>query len=130
MTQLLPNIPDHSIIVLDNASYHNGVLEKVPTKSSLKREMQEWLDKHGIRYDSSDLKVDLFSKIVAAQPKTIYLTDKEAEDKGHEVVHSLVAHCELNLIDLAWAQVKEFIPALHYGRGREINTRSHLYRHT
>ena len=33
-TQLLPNIPQKSIIVVDNASYHNGVVEKIPTKSS------------------------------------------------------------------------------------------------
>ena len=31
-TQLLPNVPVHSAIVLDNASYHNGVTEKLPTK--------------------------------------------------------------------------------------------------
>ena len=35
-TQLLPHIPKHSIIVVDNASYHNGVVEIVPTKSSRK----------------------------------------------------------------------------------------------
>ena len=64
-TQLLPNIPDHSIIILDNVSYHNGVVEKIPTKSLRKFEMQEWLDKHGIEYDSSDLRAD---KIVATQP--------------------------------------------------------------
>ena len=62
--QLLPNIPDHSIIVLDNASYHNGVVEKIPTKSSLncKREMQEWLEKECLiqfgEEDSDDSEID------------------------------------------------------------------------
>ena len=34
-TQLLPNIPVHSAIALDNTSYHK-VTEKVPTKPSTK----------------------------------------------------------------------------------------------
>ena len=105
----MPNIPDHSIIVVDNASYHNGVVEKIPTMSSRKADMQAWLERHGISYDSSDLKADLLSKIIATQPKTIYLTDVEAEAKGHEVIRLPVAHCELNPIELAWAHVKEHV---------------------
>ena len=27
--QLIPNIPPHSLIILDNAKYHNGVIEKI-----------------------------------------------------------------------------------------------------
>ena len=108
-TQLLPHIPKHSIIVVDNASYHNSVVERVPTKSSRKADMQAWLENHGISYDSKDLTADLLAKIVAAQPKTVYLTDKAAESEGHEVVRLPVAHCELNPIELAWAHVKEYV---------------------
>ena len=71
--------------------------------------MQAWLENHGISYDSKDLKADLLAKIVAAQPKTVYLTDKAAESEGHEVVCLPVAHCELNIIKLAWAHVKEYV---------------------
>ena len=106
-TQLLPNIPSNSIIIIDNASYHNEVVEKIPTQASRKSEIQAWLDNHNISYDSSDLKVDLLAKVSAAQPKPVYLTDVEA--KGHEVVRLPVAHCELNPIELAWAHVKEYV---------------------
>ena len=41
--KILENVSERSFIVLDNASYHNVVLEKVPTKSSTKTVMQEWL---------------------------------------------------------------------------------------
>ena len=37
--QLLPHCPQKSVIVLDNAKYHNGVVEKVPTKSSTKKDI-------------------------------------------------------------------------------------------
>ena len=108
-TQLLPNIPQNSLIVLDNASYHNGVVEKIPTKSSRKSEMQAWLKNHGIPYSDTDLKMDLMAKITAAQPTAVYLTDIEAQAQGHEVVRVPVAHCELNPIELAWANVKEYV---------------------
>lgn len=45
--KLLPNIPPNSVIVLDNAPYHSVVDDKVPTKSSLKKDIVEWLTKKG-----------------------------------------------------------------------------------
>ena len=105
---LLPHIPPKSIIVMDQAKYHNTVVEKVPTKSSLKKVMRSWLERHQIEFEPSDLKKDLFRKIQAANPKAIYQTDKMAEKYGHEVVRLPVAHCELNPIELAWAVVKDY----------------------
>ena len=35
--RLIPNLPATSVIVLDNAKYHNSVVEKILTKSSTKR---------------------------------------------------------------------------------------------
>ena len=49
-------IPSNSIIVMDNAPYHNQVHEKCPTKSSLKREMVAWLEKKGIPFDPTSIK--------------------------------------------------------------------------
>ena len=84
-------------------------LKKYPTKSSRKSEMQTWLKNHGIPYIHTDLKMDLMAKITAAQPSAVYLTDVEAEAHGHECVCLPVAHCELNPIELAWANVKEYV---------------------
>jgi hypothetical protein len=33
---LIPNLPENSVIVLDNASYHSRQINKLPTKSSRK----------------------------------------------------------------------------------------------
>ena len=68
-TQLLPKIPPNSIIILDNTSYHNGVVEKVPTKSSRKSEMQAWLKNQNIPFAATDLKADLMAKISASHIK-------------------------------------------------------------
>ena len=105
---LLPRIPSNSIIVMDNAKYHNTVAEKVPTKSSTKKVMQTWLERHQIEYERSDLKRDLLRRIQAVNAKTLYKTDKIAKKYGHEVVRLPVAHCELNPIELAWAVVKDY----------------------
>ena len=104
-TQLVPNIPPHFLIILDNAKYHNTVVEKVPTKSSRKEDMRQWLTRHGIPFNPNDLKRDLLCLIKASNIRTKYKTDVIAEKFGHEVVRLPVARCELNPIEMAWATV-------------------------
>ena len=99
----MPNLPLNSLIILDNAKYHNTVVEKTPTKSSTKREMKAWLDNHGISYNPKDLKQDLFQ---SCHTSTV---DRIAHQYGQEVVRLPISHCELNPIEMAWATVKDFI---------------------
>ena len=33
-TKVFPNIPEHSVIIMDNASYHSAQSEKLPTSKS------------------------------------------------------------------------------------------------
>ena len=40
---LMPNVQPNSLIVMDNAPYHSRKLEPVPTMSSRKPGMQDWL---------------------------------------------------------------------------------------
>lgn len=51
--QLLPNIPDHSLIIMDNASYHSKVLNKAPKKKTMKAEIITWLIENSIAHDAS-----------------------------------------------------------------------------
>lgn len=67
--RLIPNIPPASLIILDNAKYHNTVVERIPTKSSTKAVMREWLTNQGITFDSKDLKRDLFKLIQMSNKK-------------------------------------------------------------
>ena len=106
--QLLPHCPPKSVIVLDNAKYHNGVVEKVPTKTSAKKDIMAYLDKHSITYDKQRLKSELFMLLKATNPQTKYLTDVLSNDAGHDVLRLPVGHCELNPIELVWAQVKGY----------------------
>ena len=56
-------------------------------------------------YSEKGLKMDIMAKITAAHQTGVYLRDVEAEVQGHEVVRLPVAHCELNPIELPWANV-------------------------
>ena len=51
---LIPDLPPHSLIILDNAKYRNTIIEKIPTKSSTKRVMKQY--NHGVTYYSKDLR--------------------------------------------------------------------------
>ncbi len=106
-TQLLPNIPPHSIILMDNASYHSVQSQKTPTLSSRKAEMQRWLAEHNINYDSSMIKAQLYQLIQANKSQfPTYIIDDLATSHGHTVVRIPPYHCEFNAIELIWAQGK------------------------
>ena len=106
---LIPKLEQNSIIVMDNASYHSRRLQKIPTKSSNKQEMKDWLTAHGIQFPERALKCELHSSIMSSNPVAVYAVDEIAKAAGHEVVHLPPYHCELNPIEMAWAQVKGYI---------------------
>ena len=83
---LLPNISPNSLIVIDNASYHSRRLEPVPTMSSRKQVMQDWLTALGIEYPEHALKRELYAVIKASNVSPKYAVDEMAKAAGHEVV--------------------------------------------
>ena len=107
--QLLPNIPDNSVIVVDNASYHNKQKDKPPTTATRKDDIRKWLDEHNIQYSDKDIKKTLLDKVRQHRPRPLYLTDEVAQKHGHTVLRLPIAHCELNPIELAWASVKGYV---------------------
>ncbi|XP_050308591.1 uncharacterized protein LOC126744998 isoform X2 [Anthonomus grandis grandis] len=61
-TQLVPNRPPKSFIIMDNASYHSGLLEEIPRKSWTKQTdrtalLTEWLKKKNIGFPEKAIKV-------------------------------------------------------------------------
>ena len=107
--QLLPRLEEPTVIILDNASYHNKQKDKPPTSTDKKDDIKTWLDQHHISYSDTDIKKTLLEKVKQHRPTPIYLTDKAAHEHGHTVLRLPVAHCELNPIELAWASVKAYI---------------------
>jgi len=110
-TQLLPNIPASSIIVMDNASYHSRKIHKPPTSNSNKATMREWLQKKAITVPESLQRIQL-KELVARHinaADTNYVCDKMASEHGHRVVRLPPYHCQYNPIELIWAQLKGYV---------------------
>jgi hypothetical protein len=59
--KLIPNLEAKSVIVVDNASYHNVQINRHPTSNARKGEMLFWLDKHGIRYSSDMTNAEIYN---------------------------------------------------------------------
>jgi transposase len=62
-----------------------------------------------IPFSATDTKKVLYEKIKQRKTPVVYKTDEIANLHGHEVIRTPVRHCELNPIELIWAQVKGFV---------------------
>lgn len=68
-TQLIPNLPPKSVLVIDNAPYHNVLMERNITTATKKAEMQKWLHDHDIQFEESITKPELYDLIQQHKPR-------------------------------------------------------------
>ena len=108
---LMPALKNPNLVVLDNASYHNVKTEDTVCSnfSQKKAVLQNYLAQHNIPFSATDTKKVLYEKIKQKKTPVDYKTDKITNLHGHEVLRIPVRHCELNPIELIWAQVKGFV---------------------
>jgi predicted O-methyltransferase YrrM len=52
VNKFLNYLEEGSITIMDNASYHSTIVDKVPNTESRKNYIEEWLRKNNIYYDS------------------------------------------------------------------------------
>jgi transposase len=108
--QLLPNIPEHSLIIMDNASYHNTLSRhSAPTATCKKDEIRSWLTKNGIPVRDDCLKAELVEILDKLAPAPTYALDELATEQGHEILRTPPYHPELQPIETCWAVVKNQI---------------------
>lgn len=114
--RLIPNLPPKSVLVIDNAPYHNVVLNKAPTASSRRDIMISWLKQnlpaeHFSNIDFSSLhKPDIYNIIIPLKPqKPKYKIDSFLQAHDHTVLRLPPYHPELNPIELIWATVKNWV---------------------
>ena len=108
--QLLPNIPENSIIIMDNASYHNTTEESIFPKSNARKEnLRKWLDDKGIPWGEDLLKAELYALCKLFEPKPEYKIDKIAETAGHSILRTPQYHPELQPIEMCWGVVKNYM---------------------
>ena len=96
---------------MDNASYHSRQMNKAPTSSSTKGDIKTWLQQNDIDYDEEMLKVELLDLVRSSSHKKTYFVDELAKEHGHQVLRLAPYQCDLNPIELIWAQMKRSVRA-------------------
>jgi transposase len=99
------------VIVLDNAPYHSVKIEKPPTASSKKANMQKWLRDQNTDFEASFTKKQLWELIkpsLFGKNFVKYEIDELLKAEGHEVLRLPPYNCQYNAIELAWADCKNY----------------------
>lgn len=105
--QMIEFLPQNSVIVLDNASYHSRLVERLPCNQWRKNEIVSWLVSKNLYFDDTMTKAELLS-IANVHKKNYkkYVVEEIAKKRGIEILRLPPYHCELNPIELIWAQIK------------------------
>ncbi|CAH2088707.1 unnamed protein product [Euphydryas editha] len=114
--KLIPNLPANSLVVMDNAPYHTVKLNKAPTLSSTKAEMQNWIINKGLSYLPTMVKAQLYEIIKEHKEAPIYEADQMLQAHGHKVARLPPYHCELNAIEFMWSLVKRRVASKNVGQ--------------
>jgi transposase len=110
VNKLLKNIPANSLIIMDNASYHNVLTEETfPKPSHSMRRLQEWLEHNDIPWRDDMLKAELYELCSRLAPKPEFSIDRIAMEKGHTILRTPPYHPELQPIETCWAVVKAHV---------------------
>ena len=108
--KLLKNIPENSLIVMDNAPYHNVLVEEAfPKKSHSVKRLREWLANNEIPWTKDMLKSELFDVCSRFATKPEFLIDRIAQKEGHSILRTPPYHPELQPIETCWAIVKNYV---------------------
>jgi transposase len=108
--QLLPNIAPSSLIIMDNAKYHNVLVDEAfPSSTTTKQQMQDWLTKNNYAWTEDMLKSELFQMCKRLAPVPEFKLDKIAEAHGHKILRTPQYHPELQPIETCWAVVKNYM---------------------
>jgi len=107
---LLPNIPEDSLIIMDNAPYHN-ILSKhsPPTSQNSKKKIKEWLEQNKVYCRDDCLRPELVEILMKMAPEPIYAIGEIAASCGHKVLRTPPYHPELQPIETCWGVAKNHV---------------------
>lgn len=106
-SNVLPNLAQNAVIVMDNAPYHSRKLEQIPNTATKKADIQNWLTSKNILFDDKILKVELLDIVRKHKDQyNKYIVDEMAKSQNKIILRLPPYHCELNPIELIWAEIK------------------------
>ena len=98
--------PPKSVLIIDNAPYHNIQVDKCPTQASRKADIQAWLKRQQIPFGATLLKAELLQICKQHKPTPNFLLDNILKEYGHDCLRLPAYHADLNSIELIWATTK------------------------
>jgi transposase len=96
---------------MDGARYHKRRIEAIPSSSSRKQVMQDWLISKGIAFGDQETKAMLYEKIKANRQRVSYACVEIAREYGHALQYTPPYHCELQPIEGVWGVAKNQVGA-------------------
>ena len=104
---LCTNVPQGSLIVIDNAPYHSRNDETYPVSKWKKQQYIDWLKSKDIAVPKKILRAELWT--MCKQERDRYpakIVESIAKNARHETLHLPPHHCELNPIEMVWGSSK------------------------
>ena len=108
---LIPNLNPRSVIVMDNAPYHNILTKETkPVTNAMKKdEIIKWMNERKIAFEPESTKPEILQIAKQHTPPKKYVSDEIAAKYGHVVLRLPVKHCELNPIEIIQAEEKNYV---------------------
>lgn len=85
LEKLTPNLKKPSLIVMDNAPYHNTSVNKPPNTNSRKNEIIEWLRRNNLENSNEYTRPQLLEIVSRNKPEPVYAVDAILKELGHKV---------------------------------------------
>ena len=107
---LMPNLPPRSLIMMDNAGYHNTLAaDRFPKPDTTVDQLRRWLTHNGHPWREDMLRSELMTQCqkYAALPE--FRLDQLAAAAGHKILRTPQYHCDLQPIESCWAVVKNYM---------------------
>ena len=98
--EVLPMLESPSVIVMDNAKYHNVELDKKPNTTTTRFDIRDWLTRHGVSYNDSDTRSQLLHLVNSIHHEKRYVVDELIMEHGHLSLRLPPYHPELNPIEV------------------------------
>ena len=107
---LCTNVPQGSLIVIDNAPYHSRNDETYPVSKWEKQPYIDWLKSKDIAVPKKIYEPNFGlcanRKEITTRPKIV---ESVAKNAGHETLRLPPHHCELNPIEMVWGVLKNYV---------------------
>jgi len=107
-TKLLPNLSPNAVIVMDNASVHSRLIQKILRKGTRKADIINFMENNNIPIPTPIPTIPKLLELISTfNIRRTYIVDELAKDHGFTVERLPPYHCIFNPIEMIWGIIKQ-----------------------